>query len=118
MESNDHNDISSLNQALDRGFVRLLFERIRNYLICATILAIGFIEYKQKPGFFLGMNVGDYSGTPIILLGLGLFLLNTYDTIRVCFRFLQGIIARTIFSAVFVLFAIRLIELAWKFAVS
>jgi hypothetical protein len=64
------------------------------------------------------MNAGDYSGLPIILLGLALFLLNTYDGIRQSLRFLQSNVSRLAFSVLYILFAVRLIEVAWKFTLS
>jgi hypothetical protein len=93
METPEHRGLARLHNQLDRGLVRLLFERVRNYLICATLLAIGFYEFQQKPGYYLGYNVGDFSGTPIIVLALGLFILNTYDGIRASARFLQSLAA-------------------------
>ncbi|MGI9319719.1 MAG: hypothetical protein ACR2QW_20515 [bacterium] len=108
--------LSHLKSAMEDGLVKQLFDRLRNYLICATLFAIGIFEYKQKPGDFLGFDAGDYSGLPIILLAFVLFVLNTFDGIRMSIKHLENVILRIVLIVFYVFFSIRLMELAWKYS--
>lgn len=108
--------LSQFKSSIEDGLVKQLFDRLRNYLICATLFAIGISEYSKKPGDFLGIDAGDYSGLPIITLALVLFLLNTYDGIRMSVKHLDNITLRVILIIFYVFFSIRLMELAWKYS--
>ena len=108
--------LSHLKTSIEDGVVKQLFDRLRNYLICATLFAIGTFEYQQKPGHFLGIDVGDYSGLPIIVLALVLFILNTYDGIRMSIKHLGSVTLRIFLIVFYIAFSIRLIELAWKYS--
>ena len=113
-----HERITNLQTALEEGLVKQVFDRLRNYLICATLFAIGIFEYKKKPGDFLGIDAGDYSGLPIMLLALFLFILNTYDGIRVSIKHLDSATLRVVLVVFYLLLSVRLIELAWKYSSS
>ena len=111
-------NLTRLNVALEQGLSKSVFDHVRNYLICSTIFAIGVIEYKQKPGFFLGIEFGDHSGLGIIVMAFLLFLLNLYDGIRQISnsKFHKVLIGGLIFF--YVVMSIRVMELAWYFAIN
>jgi hypothetical protein len=108
--------LSHLKSSIEDGLVKQLFGRLRNYLICATLFAIGIFEYKKKPGDFLGIDVGDYSGLPIIVLAFVLFILNTYDGIRTSIKHIENVVLRIFLVIFYISFSIRLMELAWKYS--
>jgi hypothetical protein len=111
------NKLSLLKLSIDKEFIKQLFDHLRNYLICATLFAIGTLEYHQKPGEFLGINVGDYSGLPLILFAVVLFILNTYNGIRVSIVFLESLTLKLILIVLYLLITTRFMELAWKYSV-
>jgi hypothetical protein len=108
--------MAKITDAIEEGLVKQLFDRLRNYLICATLFAIGIFEYNKKPGDFLGIDAGDYSGWPIIVLAIVLFILNTYDGIRMSIKHLKNVTLRIFLIIFYVAFSIRLMELAWKYS--
>lgn len=54
--------IKYFNSALDRDLTKQVFDHIRNYLICAFILAIGTTELRQQEREFFDLVPAAYAG--------------------------------------------------------
>lgn len=107
-----------LNAALDGGLVKEIFDQVKNYLLCALLLAIGIVAFKEKTGLFFGhiaANAHNFSGVAIIGLSLILFCLNLLDGIRKISKYRHGGIYSTILVIVYFVVSVRVMELAWYF---
>jgi hypothetical protein len=107
--------IRRLNNALDNGIAKRIFDHIRNYLICSFLLAIGVFAMKQQSGLILGYFVVHYAGGGIILLSVLLFCLNLYDGMRQIASLKYGRSLMVLLTILYVFVALRVIELAASF---
>ena len=58
--------ITRLNIALQNGLSKEIFDHIRNYLMCAMILAIGTSEIREQSSLLFGLMPGKYSGVGVV----------------------------------------------------
>ncbi len=70
-----------LDNAMDRGISKDVFDHLRNFLICAFLLAIGTNEIREHTSILFGFIPGQYAGSGVIVVALFLILLNLYDGI-------------------------------------
>ena len=68
------NIVRRLNSALDQGVSKQVFDHVRNYMICALILAIGTTELREKEAQFFDLIPPGYSGLGVVALGVLLIL--------------------------------------------
>ncbi len=107
--------IEGLNRALDRGAIKQVFDHVRNYMICAFILAIGTTELRQEESQFFDLIAAGYAGLGVIFLACVLIFLNLYDGIRRIsgskyhFSLTIGLVLLYLFVSV------RIVEMAWHF---
>jgi hypothetical protein len=105
-----------VNALLDSGLVKEIFDHVRNYLMCAFLLAVGVLAFKDKTGLFFGQVANanhNFSGLAIIGLSCILFGLNLLDGIRRIRRFGYGRLFSVVFTVGYVVLSIRMLELAW-----
>jgi hypothetical protein len=70
------------NNALQRGVPKQIFDHIRNFLICAMLLAVGINELKQDISLLFGLISSKYSGIGVIGIAFTLILLNIYGCVN------------------------------------
>ena len=107
--------IRQINTALDRGLAKSVFDHIRNFLMCAFLLAIGTAEFTQQTNLFLGLVSSQYSGTGVIGLSIILICLNLYDGIRKISRTKYHLILTIVLISIYIFLSIRVIEMTWDF---
>ncbi len=107
--------IEGLNRALDRGAIKQIFDHVRNYMICAFMLAIGTTELRQPESQFFELISPGYAGSGVIFLACVLIFFNLYDGIRRIskskyhFGLTIGLVLLYLFLSV------RVVEMAWHF---
>ena len=74
--------LRKLNDSLQQGLVKEVFDHVRNYLVGAFILVIGVYEHKQHASRLHEIVPAQYTGMAIICLAIILIGLNLYDGIR------------------------------------
>ena len=62
--------LNRLNAALDKGFVKSVFDHIRNYLMCAFLLTIGTSQFNQKSDLIMNFCTGKNSVVTVLLVYL------------------------------------------------
>lgn len=109
------NVFDRFNIALDNGLTKAIFDHIRNFLICAFLLAIGANELRDQSSVLLGFFPSKFSGMGVIGISCLLILLNLYDGARKISKteynvmFIVGLVVLYLFVSV------RVIEMAWNF---
>ena len=68
--------IKHFNSALDRGALKQIFDHLRNYLICAFMLAVGTTELRQPGSQFFDLIPQRYAGSGVIFFAGVLICLN------------------------------------------
>jgi hypothetical protein len=106
-----------LNSVLDKGMSKELFDHIRNFLICAFLLAIGTSELKHHESQFFGLVPGEYSGIGVIVFSLILIALNLYDGIRKLSNLKHHLLATIGLVMLYVFLSIRVVEMAWNYRI-
>jgi hypothetical protein len=107
--------IRQIDTALDEGLAKSVFDHIRNFLMCAFLLAIGTAEFNQQTNLFLGLVSSQYSGTGVIGLSLILICLNLYDGIRKISKSKYHLMLTIVLISIYIFLSIRVIEMSWDF---
>lgn len=101
--------------ALDDGLTKTIFDHVRNFLMCAFLLALGTTEFRDHPDQIIAPAGGLYAGTAVILISCCLFALNLYDGIRRLSRFRWHRLLTVVLIATYAIVSLRLVEIAWHF---
>ncbi len=101
--------------ALDDGLTKTIFDHVRNFLMCAFLLALGTTEFRDHPSQILTPAGGQYTGIAVIAISCCLFALNLYDGIRRLARFPWHRLLIVALIAAYAIVSIRLVEIAWHF---
>lgn len=107
--------ITRLNLALQDGLSKEIFDHIRNYLICALILAIGTSEIKGHSSLLFGLIPGNYSGYGVVVFAFILIAFNLYDGIRKLSRTRYHLTFTISLITLYIFMSIRVIEMTWHF---
>ena len=71
-----------INSAVENVPSKAIFDHLRNYFMCAFLLAIGTFEFRAQTNSFFGLIQSQYSGAGVIGLSCVLIGLNFYSGIR------------------------------------
>jgi len=104
-----------LDAALDQGISKAVFDHLRNFLICAFLLAIGTNEFREHTSILFGLISSQYSGLGVIAISCLLIALNLYDGIRKISRTKYHVIFTIILIVLYLFLSIRVVEMAWNF---
>ena len=107
-----------INTALGNIPSKDIFDHLSNYFMCAFLLAIGTAEFRAQTNLFFGFIPNHYSGAGIIGLSCVLIVLNLYSGIRSISRSKYHLIFSVGFVLIYILFSIRVIEMAWVFRIT
>ena len=110
--------LESLNALISEGRINDVFTNIRNYIICAFILAIGIFELKQQNELLLGLVTSKFSGVAIVGLAFALIILNLYDGIRKISKTKYHKTLTTVLVLFYIFMSISVVEMALNFNVS
>jgi hypothetical protein len=103
------------NSALDRGVIKQIFDHVRNYMICAFILAVGTTELRQTESQFFDLIPPGYAGSGVIFVASILICFNLYDGIRRISRSKYHISLTIGLVLTYLFLSVRVIEMAWDF---
>ena len=109
------NLVTRLNLALQGGLSKEVFDHIRNYLVCALILAIGTSEIKQHSSLLFGLMPGKYSGVAVVAFSFALIALNLYDGIRKLSRSRYHRALTICLVILYIFLSVRVVEMAWHY---
>lgn len=104
-----------LNNAIERGLVKEIFDHVRNYLMCAFLLAMGTFSMAQNRGFYFDDIPRLTTGIVVVILGTLLALLNFYDGIRKLRRVRNNQYLNIVLIILYVVLSERIVEIAWQF---
>ena len=104
-----------LNGALDRGAIKQVFDHVRNYMICAFILAIGTTELRATEPQLFDFIPPGYGGLGVIAVAVVLICFNLYDGIRRISRSKYHALLIAVLIALYLFFSVRVVEMAWNF---
>jgi hypothetical protein len=107
--------INRLNSALDRGAIKQIFDHVRNYMICAFVLALGTTELRQQESQFFDLIPPGYAGTGVIFVAGVLICFNLYDGIRRISRSRYHFSLTIGLVLLYLFLSVRVIETAWDF---
>ena len=107
--------IDQLNAALQNGFSKEIFDHVRNYLICALLLAIGTNEINHPDNLLFGLIPGRYSGLGIVGVSFILIALNLYDGVRKLSNLKHHYLISIVLVAIYIFLSVRVIEMAWDY---
>jgi len=109
------NIFKRFNSALDDGLTKAIFDHIRNFLICAFLLAVGANELREQSSVLLGFFPSKYSGTGVVGISCMLIILNLYDGIRRLSKSEYHLILIISLVTLYLFISVRVIEMAWNF---
>jgi hypothetical protein len=109
------NAIKKINGALDRGLTKKIFDHVRNYMICAFVLAIGTTELRQQGNQFFDFVPPGYAGIGVISFAAILICLNLYDGLRKIWITKYHISLSVALVLLYLFLSVRVVEMAWDF---
>ena len=104
--------------SLERGLSKAIFDHVRNYLMCAFLMATGTYAMEQKAGWPADIGLTEFIGVGIVAVGFILALLNLYDGIYRLSKFKHHLILDVVLVLLYVILSERIIEISWGFRVS
>jgi hypothetical protein len=107
--------ITSLNTALQNGLSKKIFDHIRNFLICAVLLAMGTSEIKNHSSLLFGFISSQQSGFGVVGFAGILIALNLYDGIRELSKSRYQAALTIGLVMLYVFLSLRVIEMAWNY---
>ena len=110
--------INQLNIALQNGLSKEIFDHIRNYLMCALILALGTSEIKYHSSPLFVIISSQYSGIGVVGFSFILIALNLYDGIRKLSRSRYHFAFTVCLIMLYVILSLRVVEMAWDYRVN
>ena len=110
-----HNAIKKINGALDRGLSKKVFDHVRNYMICAFILAIGTTELRQQGNQVFDFVPPGYAGSGVISFAVILICVNLYGGIRRIWATKYHISLSVALVFLYLFMSVRVVEMAWDF---
>ena len=107
--------IKKFYNSLEQGLTKDIFDHVRNYLMCAFLIATGSYAMKYGSGGLLGVVTNEYTGIGIIALGFILALLNLYDGILRLSKFKHHLFLDIVLILLYIFISERIIEISWGF---
>lgn len=107
--------VKSLDAALGRGLSKEIFDHLRNYLMCAFLLAVGTHEATHHESMLLGLVSSEYAGFGVIGISIVLILLNLYDGIKKLSVLRHRLSITAILVVIYVIMSIRVVELTLNY---
>ena len=107
--------IKIFNISYQEGAVKQLFDHVRNYLICALLLAIGTTEFREQASTVTSVVETQYSGVAIIGISILLMLVNLYDGVQRLAKARYHVTLIAILIVLYLFLSIRVVEMAWNF---
>jgi len=109
------NTVKQFNRALDDGLSKAIFDHMRNFLMCAFLLAIGTAEFRYHKYPLFDFIPEYFSGLGIIAISFMLIGLNLYDGIRKISKSKYHFILTVVLVTIYLSMSVRVIELTWSF---
>lgn len=106
-----------VNKKLEDGFTKVIFDHIRNVLICTFLLAIGTSQLKEPDEMFFSLTQGKNAGVGIIAISFILFVINTYDGVRAIHKTKFHSVISVLLIFLYLFFSIKLMEMGWDFRI-
>ena len=110
--------LRKLNDSLQQGLAKAVFDHVRNYLVCAFILVIGVYELKEHASRLHGIVPTQFTGMAIICLACVLIGLNLYDGIRKISSFKYHLVFSICLVLLYIIVSFRLIAVALSFRIT
>ena len=107
--------IKYLNSALDRGAIKQVFDHVRNFMICAFLLAVGTTELKQPENQFFDLIPAGSAGSGVVVLAFVLICFNLYDGIRRISKSKYSTSLTIGLVLIYLFLSVRVVEMAWTF---
>jgi choline-glycine betaine transporter len=105
------------NAALEAGASKQIFDHVKNYLICAMLLAIGTTELSDQDSMLFGLVSNQFSGVGVIGIAVILITLNLYDGVKRLSRFRFHLILTLGLVSLYVFMSLRVVEMALNFRI-
>jgi hypothetical protein len=111
--------IDRFNMALHMGLSKEIFDHLRNFFMCAMLLALGTMEIRyHASSTFFGLIPGQYSGTGVVALAFILLALNFWDGIRKLSRHRYHVLFNLGLILTYIFISVRIVEMAWNYRIS
>ena len=105
----------NLNSAIDKDLTKMIFDHVRNYLMCAFLFAAGSYGMENQSDLFLSEYIGSTTGSIIFILATLLALLNFYDGLYKFSKLKYHVLLSTSLFCIYILLSLRLIEITFGY---
>ncbi|MBK5352336.1 hypothetical protein JFU37_07415 [Pseudomonas sp. TH41] len=92
-----------------------IFDNIKNLLVCAFLFAVGTAALHGDHHVFMGLFASNLAGWGLIAVSVLLTLLNVSDGLNKLAGLRYHATLQVIVCLVYVIFALRVVEVVWDF---
>lgn len=102
-------------QLLENDLCAKVFDNVKNLIVCALLFAAGTSALHVEQPVFLGLWGTKVTGAGLLLISALLMFLNVSDGLHRVARLRYHVVLRILLWAVYLIVAIRLVQLVWSF---
>jgi len=111
------NLIKEINNKFENGISKVIFDHVRNMIICTFLLSIGTNQLEEKNDIIFSITQGKYIGISVIIVSFILILINSYDGIRMINKAQFNKLIRLPLTFLYLFLVVKVLEMGWDFRV-
>ncbi|MFV0453470.1 MAG: hypothetical protein ACK5NQ_00410 [Pseudomonas sp.] len=102
-------------ELLENDFCAKVFDNVKNLIACALLFAAGTSALHVEQPVLLGLWGTKVAGSGLLLISALLMFLNVSDGLHRVARLRYHLLLQLMLWAVYLIVAIRLVQLVWSF---
>ncbi|MEK1906854.1 MAG: hypothetical protein AAAB13_13795 [Pseudomonas sp.] len=100
---------------LDMDLCTKIFDNFKNLLVCALLFAAGTEALHGDHRLFLGLWVSNLTGWGLIIVSAALLLLNISDGLHRLAKLRYHTALQILLFLLYLIIAVRVVEIVWSF---
>lgn len=97
--------------------MKQIFDHVRNYMICAFLLAVRATELSENNSMLFGLVSSDFFSVGIVGIALILMFLNLYDGIRRISVVRYHLLLTVVIVTPYIFLPLRVVEMTLNFRI-
>ena len=100
---------------LDQDLNKEVFDNLKNFLVCALMLAAGTSALNNNHPQFMGLVASSLTGWGLIAVGVVLMIMNITDDMRRLAKLRYHVALQITVFVLYAILAIRVVTIVWNY---